>query len=114
MEGYAVIQDLEIIQGNKRAWAFADHAGLTSRQLTLRKVFSSMIIFLVLEKVAFVSAHSTILAIIDDTSMPLAAWQHLMAEAPTELAGITHSATISRTQRKPTLKSRQFCGRALR
>ena len=51
----------------------AIQAGLTRRRLTLREIFSSTIVFLAWEKVTSVFARSTILVIVDDRRVQLAA-----------------------------------------
>ncbi len=51
----------------------AMQAGLTTRRLTLREIFSSTIVLLVWEKVKSVLARSTILVIVDDRRVQLAA-----------------------------------------
>jgi len=60
----------------------AMQAGLTSGRLTFREIFSSTIVLLAREKVKSVLAHSTILVIVDDRRVQLAAWQHSMTESP--------------------------------
>jgi hypothetical protein len=58
----------------------AIQAGLTTRRLTLREIFSSAMLLSFSEKVKF--GQSTVLVVDDETQMPLAAYQQLMTEAP--------------------------------
>ena len=51
----------------------AIQAGLTKRRLTFREIFSSRIVLLAWEKVKSVFAHATILALVDDRRVQLAA-----------------------------------------
>ena len=51
----------------------AMQAGLTTRRLTFREIFSSTIVLLAWQKVRSVFAHSTILVIVDDRRVQLAA-----------------------------------------
>ena len=51
----------------------AMQAGLTTRRLTFREIFSSTIVLLAWHKVRSVFAHSTILVIVDDRRVQLAA-----------------------------------------
>jgi hypothetical protein len=55
-------------------------AGLTNRRLTLREILPPTMVLCVSKEVAF--GQSTVLVIVNGTRMLLAAWQHLMTEAP--------------------------------
>jgi hypothetical protein len=51
----------------------AIQAGLTTRRLNLREIFSSPIVFSTVEKVTSVFVHFSILFIVEDKRLPMAA-----------------------------------------
>jgi hypothetical protein len=88
-------------------------AGLSGRRLSLREIFSSVLVWVALDQIVIRSAYSIISVNVRHLKIPLAALQHLMTEAPiwatlpwsTRAARPVHSRTwrlrISRTQEHP-------------
>jgi hypothetical protein len=66
----------------------AMQAGLTTRRLIFRKIFSSTMHFLARRNVTFVFFdYSTLLVNVDDSRLSMTTQQHWMAEAPLQCLG---------------------------
>jgi hypothetical protein len=79
---YSFVRPHRALKFGREVRTPAMQAGLTTRRLTFREIFSSTMSFLALQNITLVFFDSTMLVNVDDSRVSMAAWQHWMAEAP--------------------------------